>query len=138
MSGVRIDGLNQLVRGMQKAGVEVDDLKGAFGAISDEGARLMSSFAPRRSGALAGTIRGNRAKNKAVVMAGKGKVRWAGSTNWGWPASSRYGGKPRRGGGWPLGMRAQMYTAKTDEALEPYALEQLDQNLTELIRSVGL
>jgi hypothetical protein len=84
-TGVRVEGLNKTIKALQGFGVEVQDLKDVFSSIAKEGARLASSFAPVKSGRLAGTVRGNKAKNKAVVIAGKAKVPYAGAINYGWP-----------------------------------------------------
>src|SRR5690242_8978400 len=82
---LRVTGIRQLVRDLQALGLEVDDLKAAFSSIAAKGARLASAFAPKRTGALAASIRGNRAKSKAVVSAGRGKTSlYAGPINYGW------------------------------------------------------
>lgn len=121
--GVRVEGLNKLVRDLQKLGLEIDDLKDAFGSIADEGAQWASSFAPKRSGALAATVRGNRAKNKAVVAAGKGKVKYAGAINYGWPARN---------------IKASSFMQKADERMQPKALQALDDAIDQKIREKGL
>lgn len=121
--GVRVEGLNQLVRDLQALGLDVDDLKGAFGPIAAEGARLASGFAPKRSGRLAGTIRGNKAKNKAVVTAGRARVKYAGAINYGWP---------RRG------IRPARFMQRADEALQPRALTMLENEIDRIIHEKGL
>ena len=82
---VRVEGLNRAVRSLQSAGAEVSDLKGVFAEIAAEGATLAARYAPKRTGRLAGTVRGNKAKNKAVVLAGRARVPYAGAINYGWP-----------------------------------------------------
>lgn len=121
--GVRIEGLNKVVRGLQDLGVEVSDLKGAFSAISAEGARLASSFAPRVSGALAATIRGNKAKNKATVTAGRAKVRYAGAINYGWPRRK---------------IQPSLFMQRADKALAPRVVPMLEAGLDEAIQKAGL
>jgi len=122
-SGVRVENLNKTVRALQSFGVEVLDLKEVFSGIADEGARLASSFAPKRSGRLAQTIRGNKAKNKAVVAAGKARVKYAGAINYGWPARNI---KPR------------LFMQQADAKLGPLAVDMLDAGLTEAARKAGL
>jgi hypothetical protein len=73
--------------------VEVSDLKEAHARIATEGAETAQGFTPRRSGKLAGSARGNRAKNKAQVIFGRASVRYAGPILYGWP---RRGIKPAR------------------------------------------
>lgn len=124
MSGsVRVEGLNRLVREMSALGVDITDLKGLFGDLAAKGARLAASFAPRRSGALAASVRGNKAKNKAVVKAGSAKVRYAPVQNYGWP---------RRG------VKASLFMQRADDVLTPEALRGLDSELTRLIAARGL
>jgi hypothetical protein len=122
-SGVRVEGLNQTVRALQRAGVEVGDLKETFGAIAAEGARLASSFAPRRSGLLATTARGNQAKNKAVVAAGKARVPYAGAINYGWPKR---------------GIEPSLFMQRADKALAPRALRMAESGLDRAIEKAGL
>lgn len=137
--GVRVEGLNRLVRDLQSLGLAVEDLKEAFGDIAAEGASLASSFAPRRSGALAATVRGNRAKNKAVVTAGRARVKYAGAVNYGWPeGKTNWRGKPRASGGWPIGIAGAGFMQKADEAMRPKALQALDDALEQKIREKGL
>ena len=121
--GVRVEGLNRLVRDLQSLGLEIEDLKEAFGDIAAEGASLASSFAPKRSGNLAATVRGNRAKNKAVVSAGRARVKYAGAINYGWPAR---------------GIAPALFMQKADEAMRPKALRALDDALEKKIRDKGL
>jgi hypothetical protein len=118
--GLRVEGLNKLVRDLQSLGLALDDLKDAFSEISSEGARLASSFAPKRTGALAGSIRGNRAKNKAVVSARK---IYSGPINYGWPARNIV----------PSG-----FMQKASSAMEPKALAELERAIERKIKERGL
>lgn len=137
--GVRVEGLNRVVRDLQSLGLELDDLKDAFAEIASEGARLASSFAPKRSGALAASVRGNRAKNKAVVAAGKARVPYAGPINYGWPEGQRnLRAKPRRRGGWPIGIQPSEFMQRADEAMQPRALAELDRAIVKRIQERGL
>lgn len=120
---VQIDGLNKTIKGLQKAGVEVEDLKAAFADIASQVARLASSFAPKRSGNLRATIRGNKAKNKAVVTAGKARVPYAGPINYGWP---------RRG------IAPALFMQRADAALAPQALRLLESGLDDALRKADL
>ena len=122
-SGVRVEGLTKTVRALQGFGVEVADLKDVFSAISTEGARLASSFAPKRTGKLQNTIRGNKAKNKAVVIAGRARVPYAGAINYGWPKRH---------------IRPALFMQKADKALAPKALAMMETGLDTAIRKAGL
>lgn len=123
MAGVRVTGLNETVRALQRLGVEVDDIKDVMADIAAEGAKLAAQKAPRRSGRLATTVRGNRAKGKAVVTAGKAKVPYAGAINYGWQ---------RRG------IKGSFFMQKADEALAPIAVQKLEAGIDRLINGVGL
>lgn len=121
--GVRVEGLNRLTRDLQALGLDIDDLKDAFADIADEGARLAAGFAPVRTGRLRSTIRGNRAKNKAVVAAGRGRTRYAGPINYGWPKRN---------------IAPALFMQKADEAMQPKALARLDESITDAIHRRGL
>ncbi len=84
-SGVRVEGLRETVRRLERLGVDVGDLKDAFGAISREVVTEATALVPVDSGALKGAIRAARTKNKAVVRAGSARVPYAGVINYGWP-----------------------------------------------------
>lgn len=120
---VSIDGLNAVVRDLLAMGLEVEDLKGAFSEIARFGAIVASRHAPRRTGRLAGDVRGNRARNKAVVAAGRAGVPYAGPINYGWAAR---------------GIQASGFMQKADQELQPYSLRVLEQNINASIRARGL
>ena len=119
----RIEGLNALVRQLEQLGGDVEDLKDTFAGIADKGARLASGFAPKRTGELASTIRGNRAKNRAVVTAGRGRQSYAAVVNFGWPKRN---------------IPANGFMQRADNALQPIALRDLDKGLEQAIRRRGL
>jgi hypothetical protein len=121
--GVRVDGLREVVRGLEKLGLEVDDLKGAFAPIAEQGARIAAGFVRSKSGRLAGTLRGNRAKNKAVITAGRASVPYAGAQNYGWKRRN---------------IDAQGFMQKADEMLQPRSLHLLENAINDAIRRSGL
>jgi hypothetical protein len=119
---VQIEGLNKKIRALQELGVELDDLKDVFAKVAAEGADVASSFAPVQSGALRSSIRGNRAKNKAVITAGRARVPYAGAINYGWPARNISGA---------------LFLQKADVAMEPKARQAIIEGLDALIREKG-
>lgn len=121
--GVQVTGLNKLVRDLHALGLEVDDLKDAFGTIAKEGARVASSFAPIRSGKLRASVRGNRAKNKAVVSAGRARVPYAAPINYGWYARN---------------IKPAHFMQKADAVMRPKALNELDKAILKKIKERGL
>lgn len=121
--GFQVEGLNEFVRDVQKIGVEVDDLKDAFAAIADQGAQLASSFAPSLTGRLAADIRGNRAKSKAVITAGRSSIPYAGAINYGWPKR---------------GIAPANFMQRADQVMQTRALQMLEDEINQKIREKGL
>jgi hypothetical protein len=121
--GVQVEGLRETVRALQRAGIEVQDLKEVFGGIAAEGASVAAGFAPRLTGRLAASIRGNRAKNRSVIAAGRARIPYAGPINYGWRAR---------------GIEPSMFMQRADRVIAPRAVQMLDEGLTALIEKVGL
>ncbi|MET9313828.1 hypothetical protein ABZX12_18605 [Kribbella sp. NPDC003505] len=121
--GVRIQGLREVVRGLEKLGLSVDDLKDAFAPIAAEGARLAAAHVRSRSGRLAGTLRGNRAKSKAVITAGRASVPYAGPQNYGWKRRN---------------IPAQGFMQRADAELAPRSVRLLEAAVNDAIRRSGL
>lgn len=84
--GVRVDGLRQVQRSLERLGVEAADMRDAMQRIGALVAGTARTLVPRRRGRLAATIRPGRAKGKATVRAGSAAVPYAGPIHWGWPA----------------------------------------------------
>lgn len=82
---VRVKGLRETVANLEALGVAVDDLKAVFGGIAQDASAIAARHAPSRTGRLRASIRGSKAKNKAVVRAGRSLVPYAGPINFGWP-----------------------------------------------------
>lgn len=120
----RVEGLSALVRQLEQLGGDVEDVKDVMAGIAAKGARLASGFAPRRTGALAASIRGNRAKARAVVTAGTAsRTPYAAVVNYGWPRRN---------------IPANGFMQRADNALQPIALRDLDKGLEQAIRRRGL
>lgn len=122
--GVQITGLRQVVRDLERLGVDVEDLKEAFGQISGQVVAKANQIVPHDSGRLAASIRPARTKNKAVVRAGTaGRTPYAGVINYGWAAH----------GIAPTGF----LTTPANENPDQWA-EEIDHNLRHLIARYGL
>lgn len=119
----RIEGLNGVIRALVDIGVEVEDLKGAFSEIARFGAIEAARFAPRLTGALASDVRGNRARNKAVITAGRVSVPYAGAINYGWAAR---------------GIAPSGFMQKADALVQPYAIRRLEADINAAIKKRGL
>lgn len=118
-----VTGVRQVVRALEGIGLETEDLKGAFSSIAAEGARVIQGFTPVKSGRLRGDVRGNRAKSKAVVAAGRASVPYAGPRNYGWPKR---------------GIEPANFMQKGDAVMAPRALAELEAELNRQIRKKGL
>jgi hypothetical protein len=116
---IQVEGFREVAAALQQMGVDVEDLKDAFGAIAAETARAAAARAPRRTGRLAADVRGNRAKSKAVVTAGRAGIPYAGVHEYGW--ASR-------------GIAAQPYLRPAADAMAPRAVQLLEDNINAEIR----
>lgn len=121
--GFRVEGLSSVVRSLTRMGVEVEDLKAAFSAIAAEGAARAARYAPRRAGRLAADIRGNRAKSKAVITAGRTSLPYAGPINYGWPARN---------------IQPASFMQSADADMQPIAVQMLETEINRQIKLKGL
>lgn len=71
---------------MKRAGEDIATLKEAHAAVAAYVAAVAAARAPRRSGKLAASVRGNRAVSRARVSAGGARLPYAGPVHWGWQA----------------------------------------------------
>ncbi|GAA3193956.1 HK97 gp10 family phage protein [Dactylosporangium siamense] len=119
---VKVTGLQELQRDLRATaeGLDGDDLSRVMGDIADDTARLAASFAPRRTGRLAASVKGGQIKTKAVVGA---SVPYAAPINYGWP---------RRG------VAASRFMQRADEAMKPTLPTRLEQAINRLISARGL
>jgi phage gpG-like protein len=120
---LKVDGLRQLTRDLEAAGVQVADLRAAFGGIAKEAATLAAGFAPRRSGRLAASIRASSAKNYATVSAGNSRVPYAGAINYGWRRRNITGAS---------------FMQRADVAIRPHVLSDLVTAVDKLLRDKDL
>jgi hypothetical protein len=121
--GVHVAGLREFTRGLEKAGVEVEDLKDVMGGIAAEASRVMQGLVPTRSGRLRDSVRGNRAKGKAIVTFGGARVPYARPIQYGWPAHNI---KPAR------------FIERTDDVMETRAVEMLEDGWAQITERNGL
>jgi hypothetical protein len=120
---VEVIGVRAVARELELLGLDVGDLKEAFSTVAAQGARLAAEFAPYLTGTLSRDVRGNRAKNKAVVMAGRASVPYAGPINYGWAARN---------------IEGAFFMQKASDAMEPIALVQLEIEIDKKIVERGL
>lgn len=122
-TGVRVEGLRKLVKELEGLGVDVGDLKDAFGNIARRGAEVARGFVPTLTGRLAGTTRGNRAKSKAVITVGKASAPYAAVINYGWPRRN---------------IKGAGFVPQTDRVMKPDAVAEITDSLQQIIRKRGL
>lgn len=82
---VRVEGLDRLVRTLNRAAVDISELKEAHARVGEIVASEARARAPRRSGRLAGSVRAARQARRARVTYGGARVPYAGPITWGWP-----------------------------------------------------
>jgi hypothetical protein len=83
---VEVVGGRELRRRMRQLEVDTADLKDANATVAATVAVAAAARAPRRSGRLASTGRGNRAAGRAVVTFGGAAAPYAAPIHYGWPA----------------------------------------------------
>lgn len=123
VTGVHIEGLRETTRALERAGVQINDLKDVMGGIAAEATRVMQGFIPSVSGALRASARGNRAKGKAVVTIGRATVPYAAPINYGWPRRN---------------ITAADFTGRTDAVMEHKAVQMLDKGIGDILTKEGL
>lgn len=82
---IHVTGLREVVRSLNQFKQATEDLKDANNAIGSKVSRDAVATAPKLTGALAGSIRPNRAKNNIQIKAGGAKVPYAGVIEYGYP-----------------------------------------------------
>lgn len=82
---VRVEGARQLRASLKRAGLDVQDLKDAHRKVAEQVAHDALPDTPRRSGALARSLRPAGTQSAAVVRAGRASVPYAAAIHWGSP-----------------------------------------------------
>lgn len=82
---LEVDGLRRLRRDLRRLGDDLSDLTDANALVAAIVTAEAAARAPKRTGRLAATVRGNRAKTRASVRVGYARVPYAGPIHWGWP-----------------------------------------------------
>jgi len=122
-TGVRVDGLDKTVRAIKDVSVELEDLEGAFSRIAELTAQSASRHAPKKTGRLAGSLRGVAEKSSAVVTVGGAAIRYAGPINYGWPARN---------------IAPSGFMQKASDEMEPRAVSILEDEINRAISRRGL
>lgn len=84
---VQITGVKEVLRDFEELGrITRQDIKEAHKEAAEPVARQSLTLVPRRSGALAGTIRTVAYSSSGQVRSGSSRVPYAGPIHFGWPA----------------------------------------------------
>lgn len=117
---IHISGDRELNRDLARVRDGLGNQKRELKELATDAAQYAARIAPRRSGRLAGSIRGYGTKDEAVVQA---TAPYAGVINYGWPARN---------------IKAAEFMQDTERAVESKAPSRLQQAVNRLIRLTGL
>ena len=81
-----VNGADELRKALRQFDDGAADLKAAHAESAKIVEQRAVQLVPRRSGALAGSIRSTGQARQGVVRSGRASVRWAGPIHFGWPA----------------------------------------------------
>lgn len=85
---ITVEGGRQLRATMRRAGMDMQRMKDAHAATARVAQQGITAKAPKKTGAMASTIRSSGTMSYAVVRAGFKSRPYAGPNNWGWPANA--------------------------------------------------
>lgn len=77
MAELRVTGLRETVRKLQKLGAEGQDLKDVMNRIGKKTVERARTHAPSRTGALLNSLRAGAAKTNVTIRSGSAKVKYA-------------------------------------------------------------
>jgi hypothetical protein len=83
-----VEGEAQVKAALDKVEKDLIDRSELNKDLSDELSRKASAMAPRLTGALASSVKGNASNDKAQILAGSNVVPYAGVQEYGWPAKN--------------------------------------------------
>lgn len=120
-TGVRVEGARELRASLRKAGADLADLKAVNASVASMVASAAMAAAPRRTGRLAASVRGNRAVSTARISAGTAGIPYAGAIHWGWPSRN---------------IEAQPFIADTAAALEDQWVKLYETGIADVINKI--
>lgn len=124
MEGMRIeiDGLNQTLRALSKAGADAENMRELMHSVGNIIVAGAQAHIPVRTGALSASLRAGRGKTKAVVRAGRALVPYAGVIHYGYPARN---------------IAPTMFLVKSMRANQQAVIERLNEGLNDLLKKNG-
>ena len=117
--GIKVEGLKETLSALKKLGDNFEDLKDANAELSSTIASKASALAPKLTGALAGSIKGNRANKRVQIKAGSAKIAYAGVIEYGYPKRN---------------IRAQSYLRRAASEDQNYIAQTYETNIKEVIK----
>lgn len=120
---MRVEGLNETLRALKKAGADAEDMKQLMFALGSIVVAAAQPKAPTLSGKMSSTIRAGKGRTKAVVRAGGAKAPYAGVIHYGWPARNVE----------PHPYLADAVTSETGRLLDT-----LEKGLADILRNANL
>lgn len=82
---VEVVGAKELRRTMKRAGEDLADLKAVHQAVGNLVVSVAQQLAPKRSGALAGSLRASKLASGVAIKVGSNGIPYANPIHWGWP-----------------------------------------------------
>lgn len=117
----RVAGGRELRRTLRKAGLDMKQLTAVNRRAAETVVRAALPATPRRSGALAQSVRAGATQRAGIVRAGRKAMPYAGPIHWGWPAR---------------GIEPQPWLQNAAQATEPVWFQQYENEIKNLLRSV--
>lgn len=85
---ISVEGEAQVKAALDKVERDLTDRLSLNKELSQDLSRKASAMAPRLTGALASSVKGNATNDKAQILAGSQAVPYAGVQEYGWPAKN--------------------------------------------------
>lgn len=85
---VNVTGIEEVTKLLNQVVNNLESMTSANKEISQTLSSKASAMAPRATGALASSVKGNPSGQKAQIMAGSNAVPYAGVQEYGWPAKN--------------------------------------------------
>ena len=82
---VKLENAGEVRRALRSLDVDLSDMVEVNVKVADFVIARARSIGPKRSGALVGSLRPSKSKNRVRILVGSARVPYAGPIHWGWP-----------------------------------------------------
>lgn len=120
---VNVTGIEEVTKLLNQVVNNLESMTSANKEISQTLSSKASAMAPRRTGALASSVKGNPSGQKAQIMAGSNAVPYAGVQEYGWPAKN---------------IQAQPYLRPAVNDNMGYIIERYSKEIKDVIKKYNL